>query len=376
MATYNEIKGVTVQTKDEDPSVFAGSWSSGGALNTARGRLAGAGSAAQTAGLAFGGTNPPSTYKTETEEYNGSAWSEQNDMNTGRDFIHGAGIQTSAACVGGHSSPTARVNTVENYNGSSWTTGTSMNVAAAGRNAAGAAYTAVIAFGGYTPGSSPGDLSTGQVVQTEVWDGSSWTEVNDLNQARFSAGGSGTTTNAIMATGSTSSPGNYVTNVETWNGTSWTETTDVNTARFRLGNAGSGATDQLIFGGASQPGTLQTITEAWNGSSWTEVSDLASAMYEQGSGGPSGTDALSFGGNNPSVATTTQEWTFPSSPILVEGMLFLSGGTTLKGFGKAAGIPAATWASSGSLNTARNGCLLYTSPSPRDGLLSRMPSSA
>ena len=24
----------------------------------------------------------------------------------------------------------------------------------------------------------------------------------------------------------------------------------------------------------------------------------------------------------------------------------------------------------------RNGCLLYTSPSPRDGLLSRMPSSA
>ena len=26
--------------------------------------------------------------------------------------------------------------------------------------------------------------------------------------------------------------------------------------------------------------------------------------------------------------------------------------------------------------TERNGCLLYTSPSPRDGLLSRMPSSA
>ena len=26
--------------------------------------------------------------------------------------------------------------------------------------------------------------------------------------------------------------------------------------------------------------------------------------------------------------------------------------------------------------TASNGCLLYTSPSPRDGLLSRMPSSA
>ena len=26
MATYKEIKGVTLQTKDEDPSLFVGSW--------------------------------------------------------------------------------------------------------------------------------------------------------------------------------------------------------------------------------------------------------------------------------------------------------------------------------------------------------------
>ena len=31
---------------------------------------------------------------------------------------------------------------------------------------------------------------------------------------------------------------------------------------------------------------------------------------------------------------------------------------------------------SGNLVISYNGCLLYTSPSPRDGLLSRMPSSA
>jgi len=29
MATYKEIKGVTVQTKDTDPNVFIGTWSSG-----------------------------------------------------------------------------------------------------------------------------------------------------------------------------------------------------------------------------------------------------------------------------------------------------------------------------------------------------------
>ena len=36
MATYKEIKGATVQTKDTDPVVNAGTWSSGGDLNVAR----------------------------------------------------------------------------------------------------------------------------------------------------------------------------------------------------------------------------------------------------------------------------------------------------------------------------------------------------
>ena len=46
MATYKEIKGVTVQTLDSDPvigGVAGGSWSSGGDLNTARKGLSGFG---------------------------------------------------------------------------------------------------------------------------------------------------------------------------------------------------------------------------------------------------------------------------------------------------------------------------------------------
>ena len=39
---------------------------------------------------------------------------------------------------------------------------------------------------------------------------------------------------------------------------------------------------------------------------------------------------------------------------LTEGDLFLSRGTTLKGFGRAAGIPTATWASGAGLGTGRN----------------------
>ena len=41
MATYKEIKGVTVQTLDEDPVVreAGATWASGGTLNTARDKL-------------------------------------------------------------------------------------------------------------------------------------------------------------------------------------------------------------------------------------------------------------------------------------------------------------------------------------------------
>ena len=62
---------------------------------------------------------------------------------------------------------------------------------------------------------------------------------------------------------------------------------------------------------------------------------------------------LGFGGSEPANSSATEEFSFPppTSTTLTEGSIFLSGGTTLKGFGKAAGIPAATWASGGALNT-------------------------
>ena len=62
MATYKEIKGVTVQTRDSDPvigGVAGGSLASGGNMNG--GRVAGAGPGTQTASIFAGGT-PPTTH--------------------------------------------------------------------------------------------------------------------------------------------------------------------------------------------------------------------------------------------------------------------------------------------------------------------------
>ena len=72
MATYKEIKGVTVQTKDEDPvnkcRVLVKWW----CFKYTRAEAGGAG--IQTATLAFGGNTP--SFTANTEQYNGTSWTE------------------------------------------------------------------------------------------------------------------------------------------------------------------------------------------------------------------------------------------------------------------------------------------------------------
>ena len=97
MATYKEIKGVTVQALDEDPVENAGSWSSGGSLNTARQNFDVTNAGTQTAGLAVGGyIGSPASNSALHEQYNGSSWSEEADLNTARANGYGQGSQSAA----------------------------------------------------------------------------------------------------------------------------------------------------------------------------------------------------------------------------------------------------------------------------------------
>jgi hypothetical protein len=59
MSTYKQIKGVTVQTRDEDPTVNVGSWSSGDTMNTPRSQSGSSGT--QTSGLVFAGDEYPAS---------------------------------------------------------------------------------------------------------------------------------------------------------------------------------------------------------------------------------------------------------------------------------------------------------------------------
>ena len=120
MANYKGIKGFTVQALTADPPApivgqvwynttsavlkgykeGAGAWSSGGNILIARGEFGGARAGTATAGLIFGGDGPPSTtppgYMLNSAEYDGSSWTQGNNLNNERSGQGSLGIQTAA----------------------------------------------------------------------------------------------------------------------------------------------------------------------------------------------------------------------------------------------------------------------------------------
>jgi len=172
----------------------------------------------------------------------------------------------------------------------SWRTGNNMNTARQTVGASGI-YTSALAIGGSAP--------PGRLALTESYDGTSWTEVNDLGTARNNLVAVGADNTSSLAFGGATATAN-ATNTESWNGTNWTEVNDLNTGRNSLADSGT-VTSALAFGGATSP---QGQTEQWNGTNWTEVNDLNTGRGALAGAGASNTAALGFGGGPPNVAIT------------------------------------------------------------------------
>ena len=101
----------------------------------------------------------------------------------------------------------------------SWRTGNNMNTPTQDGGGSGI-YTAALHFGGYNP-------SGGDQTKNESYDGTSWTEVADLNTSTASNAGFGIQTSSVSA--GSASPG-YTANTELWNGSNWTEVNNQNVA--------------------------------------------------------------------------------------------------------------------------------------------------
>ena len=145
-----------------------------------------------------------------------------------------------------------------------------------------------------------GETST-NVTNVEQWNGSSWTEIAEVNTARRGVTGFGTYTSGIIAGGFP-----FTAVVESWNGSAWTEVGDLNVAKAGLRSSGSANTAGIVFGGSSP--TILATTESWDGSSWTEVNDLNTARNEMGGAGNSKTAALAIGGDAPPNSALNESW--------------------------------------------------------------------
>ena len=273
-----------------------GSWASGGNLVAAR--QSGAGLGIQTASLFVAGET--GSILDLVENYNGTSWSEVNEVNTARKANTALGTTAAGLTAGGTIGPPGRYQTLnEVWNGSGWseeadlTTGRN-SLSSAGTTAAGLAFAGVV--------------STGESATNESWNGSSWSEVAEINTARNNGTGGGTSTSAILAGGLTTVP---LATTETWNGSTWTAVPDLNSARSQTGGTAQNNTDAIVFGGRTPPGADTVNTESWDGTSWTEVANLATARDQFQGSGASNSSALAFGGSTPPYTNATEEWTKP-----------------------------------------------------------------
>ena len=130
---------------------------------------------------------------------------------------------------------------------SSWRTGGNLNTGRKDTVAGAGIQTAAVVFGGSTP------PVTGK---TETYNGTSFTEVADLNSARNALGGVGTSTSAL-GFGGEPVPGNG-NKTESWNGTSWAVVATLGTARKLAGGAGEDNESALAFGGYTTTKTAST----------------------------------------------------------------------------------------------------------------------
>ena len=325
MATYKGIQGYSVQKLSSDPTVEdtigqlwynsgsgkfkisvegAGAWAAGNALNSPRESPSGTG--IQTAALCAGGMmGPPASprYRDETETYDGTTWTEVNDLLTGRTAMGAAGIITASLVFGGSTATPNVKGETEEWDGTCWT---EQNDLLTDRWRCGGygTTTAANCVGGQTP--SP----TSYYDVYETYDGTSWSEQNDINTARHNGiGGSGTTTAGLIYGGAVPGGTGESDATEEWDGTSWTTVNNLNEPKKSAGRAGT-RTAAINYGGYD--GSNLAINESWDGTSWTELADMGTARRENsGANSAPNTVALAFGGYDGSLTGATEEWIDP-----------------------------------------------------------------
>jgi hypothetical protein len=201
---------------------------------------------------------------------------------------------------------------------------------------------AIAATGEGPPGGAP------HLAAVESWNGTSWSEVAEVNTPRRELPGAGVQTAGLIISGNIDPP--ITTNVESWDGSAWTEIANVNTGRNNAASAGT-QTSALLIAGNAAPGAQPSV-EYWDGTSWTEINDVANASSVSGFGTGT-TTAWKAGGSLPGITAVTEEFSAPSlfSKQNLGQVFYNSTSNVFKVTQQP--MPGGSWSSGGTMNTAR-----------------------
>ena len=212
------------------------------------------------------------------------------DLNVGRRLLGGCGTQTAGLAFGGLGvvPPHAGIDQAltEEYNGTSWSESGDLNEAGY----------QMADYGTQTAAGRVGSIATPTAKRRkhENYNGTSWTEVTGTSSDKQYGKADGTQTAALVA----DSAGG---GTELWNGSSWTEVNDLNVQRLWAASCGE-STAMLFFGGSPNGSASSDDCESWNGSSWTEVNDMNTSRHFL-SGAGTATAGLAMNG----ISTKTTE---------------------------------------------------------------------
>ena len=237
----------------QNPATFeydGTTWTTGGPTSTT-GWGYGGGVGSQTNALSMGGYSGAPTSVANAETYNGTAWTTITSMpstlyNMGASGTLGTGSLGNT--LGGRSGPVnTQIGENRQWNGSAWTELGDLTAPSYVGQACGTP-SAAIYFGG------TGGLSN-------IWNGTSWTtSPATLNTSRNDGGMSGSSTSALVFGGDP-----VGLNTELWDGSSWTEVNNLGTARLGKNGRGSQITnsDTAITMGGYGPPVGQVTVEEW-----------------------------------------------------------------------------------------------------------------
>ena len=139
----------------------------------------------------------------------------------------------------------------------------------------------ILGFGSFTPAGGPGV----------------WSDAGDtIKSARFTVQTSGNASAAIIAGGY-----NQTADSEIWNGSSFSDAVD-NLSAAGHAAGGGGTSSSAIYIGGHRGSPVVTVCEKWDGSSWETADSLTTAAANMASAAEDKDNAWACGGYNPSAS--------------------------------------------------------------------------